>query len=121
MRMQNIRLTLLNDDITFEVVVDNEIVAKDFTSMIPNVQNYLLQSFEEQEGEDDGPCQCTCRECTCLQQGREIPDDGKEKRGIVTVERRVRVRVILNLALLLSVISPRIFVATRYWVCLLRF
>ena len=49
MRMQNIRLTLLNDDITFEVVVDNEIVAKDFTSMIPNVQNYLRSRFKNRK------------------------------------------------------------------------
>ncbi|WP_455586747.1 DNA polymerase III subunit gamma/tau [Bacteroides sp.] len=41
MRMQNIRLTLLSDDITFEVMVDNEIVAKEFTSMTQDVQNYL--------------------------------------------------------------------------------
>ena len=119
--MQNIRLTLLNDDITFEVVVDNEIVAKDFTSMIPNVQNYLRSRLKNRKVKMTVRVSAACRKCTCLQQGREIPDDGKEKRGIVTVERRVRVRVILNLALLLSVISPRIFVATRYWVCLLRF
>ena len=49
MRMQNIRLTLLNDDITFEVVVDNEIVAKDFTSMIPNVQNYLRSRLKNRK------------------------------------------------------------------------
>lgn len=79
MRMQNIRLTLLNDDITFEVVVDNEIVAKDFTSMIPNVQNYLRSRLKNRKVKMTGPCQCTCRERTCLQQGREIPDDGKEK------------------------------------------
>ena len=49
MRMQNIRLTLLYDDITFEVVVDNEIVAKDFTSMIPNVQNYLRSRLKNRK------------------------------------------------------------------------
>ena len=49
MRMQNIRLTLLNDDITFEVVVNNEIVAKDFTSMIPNVQNYLRSRLKNRK------------------------------------------------------------------------
>ena len=49
MRMQNIRLTLLGDDITFEVVVDNEIVAKDFTSMIPNVQNYLRSRLKNRK------------------------------------------------------------------------
>ncbi len=39
-RMQNMRLTLLNDT-TFEAVVDNEIVAKEFTVMIPSLQEYL--------------------------------------------------------------------------------
>jgi DNA polymerase-3 subunit gamma/tau len=39
-RMQNMRVTLLNDT-TFEVVVDNEIVSKEFTAMIPHLQEYL--------------------------------------------------------------------------------
>ncbi len=39
-RMQNMRVTLLNDT-TFEAVVDNEIVAKEFTAMIPALQEYL--------------------------------------------------------------------------------
>lgn len=39
-RMQNMRITLINDT-TFEAVVDNEIVAKEFTDMIPTLQNYL--------------------------------------------------------------------------------
>ena len=38
-RMQNMRITLINDT-TFEAVVDNEIVAKEFTGMIPTLQNY---------------------------------------------------------------------------------
>lgn len=40
MRMQNMKVTLLNES-TFEAVVDNEIVAKDFTVLIPELQNYL--------------------------------------------------------------------------------
>lgn len=40
MRMQNMRVTLL-DDTTFEVVVDNEMAAKDFTALIPELQSYL--------------------------------------------------------------------------------
>lgn len=40
-RMQNMRITLINDT-TFEAVVDNEIVAKEFTGMIPTLQNYLV-------------------------------------------------------------------------------
>lgn len=39
-RMQNMRITLINDT-TFEAVVNNEIVAKEFTGMIPTLQNYL--------------------------------------------------------------------------------
>lgn len=39
-RMQNMRVALISDS-TFEVVVDNEIVAKEFTGMIPALQDYL--------------------------------------------------------------------------------
>lgn len=39
-RMQNMRVTLLNDT-TFEAVVDNEIISKEFTAMIPHLQEYL--------------------------------------------------------------------------------
>ena len=39
-RMQNMRLTLLNAT-TFEAVVDNPIVAKDFTNRAPEIQDYL--------------------------------------------------------------------------------
>lgn len=49
MRMQNIRLTLLSDAITFEVVVDNEIVAKDFNSMIPDIQTYLRSCLKNRK------------------------------------------------------------------------
>ena len=38
-RMQNMHVTLLNA--TFEAVVDNEIVAKEFISMTPQLQEYL--------------------------------------------------------------------------------
>ena len=39
-RMQNMHLTLLNAT-TFEAVVDNPIVAKDFTALAPAIQEYL--------------------------------------------------------------------------------
>lgn len=39
-RMQHMRLTLLNDT-TFEAVVDNPIIAKEFTDLAPHIQNYL--------------------------------------------------------------------------------
>lgn len=40
-RMQVLRPVLLNNSTTFEVVVDNEIAAKDFTALIPELQDYL--------------------------------------------------------------------------------
>ena len=40
-RMQMLRPALLNNSTTFEVVVDNEFAAKDFTALIPELQNYL--------------------------------------------------------------------------------
>lgn len=39
-RMQNMRVTLINAT-TFEAVVDNEIIAKEFTALIPPLQDYL--------------------------------------------------------------------------------
>ena len=39
-RMHNMRPTMLNDT-TFEVTVDNEIISKEFTAMIPSIQEYL--------------------------------------------------------------------------------
>ncbi|KAA6336312.1 DNA polymerase III subunit tau [termite gut metagenome] len=40
MRMQNTRVTLL-DETTFEMLIDNEIIAKEFIALIPELQNYL--------------------------------------------------------------------------------
>ena len=40
-RMQMLRPALLNNSTTFEVVVDNEFAAKDFTVLIPELQDYL--------------------------------------------------------------------------------
>ena len=40
-RMQMLHPVLLNNSTTFEVVVDNEIAAKDFRNLIPELQNYL--------------------------------------------------------------------------------
>lgn len=40
-RMQMLRPALLNNPTTFEVVVDNEFAAKDFTALIPELQDYL--------------------------------------------------------------------------------
>ena len=40
-RMQMLRPALLNNSTTFEGVVDNEFAAKDFTALIPELQDYL--------------------------------------------------------------------------------
>ena len=40
-RMQVLRPVLLNNSTTFEIVVDNEIAAKDFAALIPELQDYL--------------------------------------------------------------------------------
>ena len=40
-RMQMLHPVLLNNSTTFEGVVDNEIAAKDFRNLIPELQNYL--------------------------------------------------------------------------------
>ena len=40
-RMQVLHPVLLNNSTTFEIVVDNEIAAKDFTALIPELQDYL--------------------------------------------------------------------------------
>ena len=47
-RMQNMRITLLNDT-TFEACVDNEIVAKEFKAMIPTVQDFLRQRLKNRK------------------------------------------------------------------------
>ena len=47
-RMQNMHLNLLNDK-TFEAVVDNEIVAKEFTGMIPVIQDYLRNRLKNRK------------------------------------------------------------------------
>ena len=45
-RMQMLRPVLLNNSTTFEVVVDNEFAAKDFTALIPELQDYLRGSLK---------------------------------------------------------------------------
>ena len=45
-RMQMLRPALLNNSTTFEVVVDNEFAAKDFTALIPELQDYLRGSLK---------------------------------------------------------------------------
>lgn len=44
-RMMNMHVSLQSDGFTFEVAVDNEIVCKDFTAMIPSIEDYLRSSL----------------------------------------------------------------------------
>lgn len=45
-RMQGLRPVLMNNSATFEVVVDNEIAAKDFTALVPEMQDYLRKRLK---------------------------------------------------------------------------
>lgn len=47
-RMQNMRATLLNDT-TFEVIVDNEIIAKEFVALIPTLENYMREQLKNRK------------------------------------------------------------------------
>ena len=47
-RMQNMRVTLTNAT-TFEAVVDNEIIAKEFTALIPTLQDYLRAKLKNRK------------------------------------------------------------------------
>lgn len=47
-RMQNMRVTLVNAT-TFEAVVDNEIIAKEFTALIPPMQDYLRSRLKNRK------------------------------------------------------------------------
>lgn len=52
-RMQVIRPVLLNNSTTFEVVVDNEIAAKDFTYFDSGITDLPSWKIEEQQSGDD--------------------------------------------------------------------
>lgn len=45
-KMQNLHPTLLPDGVTFELVVDNELAAKDFTALGSDIQNFLRQHLK---------------------------------------------------------------------------
>lgn len=47
-RMQNMRATLLNDT-TFEVIVENEIIAKEFVALIPTLENYMREQLKNRK------------------------------------------------------------------------
>ena len=45
-RMQGLHPMLIGNSTSFEVVVDNEIAAKDFTALIPEIQDYLRKGLK---------------------------------------------------------------------------
>ena len=45
-RMQGLRPVLISNSTSFEVVVDNEIAARDFTALIPEIQDYLRRGLK---------------------------------------------------------------------------
>ena len=45
-RMQGLRPVLIGNSTSFEVVVDNEIAARDFTALIPEIQDYLRRGLK---------------------------------------------------------------------------
>ncbi|MDR2859407.1 MAG: DNA polymerase III subunit gamma/tau, partial [Mediterranea sp.] len=47
-RMQNIRAVLL-DETTFEILIDNEIIAKEFTALISEAQTYLQTRLKNKQ------------------------------------------------------------------------
>ncbi|WP_300915867.1 DNA polymerase III subunit gamma/tau [Bacteroides acidifaciens] len=48
-RMQMLRPALFKNSTTFEVVVDNEMAAKDFTALIPELQEYLRSQLRNSQ------------------------------------------------------------------------
>jgi DNA polymerase-3 subunit gamma/tau len=48
-RMQMIRPTLMKDGHTFEVLVDNELSAKDFNTMSSHIVEYLRKSLQNRQ------------------------------------------------------------------------
>lgn len=48
MRMQNIRVKLL-DDVTFEVLLDNEYVVKEFMSLQPDIESHLRKQLNNRQ------------------------------------------------------------------------
>jgi DNA polymerase-3 subunit gamma/tau len=45
-RMQPMRLSLMKDGVSFEVVVDNDLSARDFRTMQPSIQSYLRKYLQ---------------------------------------------------------------------------
>ena len=81
-RMQVIRPVLLNTSTTFEVVVDNEIAAKDFTALIPELQTYLRGRLKNSK------VAMTVRVSRTAGLARvENSDDGSEESGADATER----------------------------------
>ena len=89
-RMQNMQAKLLADGVTFEVVVDNEIVAKEFTALAPRGGGLPAYPPEEPKAEDGGARQRARREGACRQPRGEVPADGREEPCALSVEGELR-------------------------------
>ena len=87
-RMQNMRITLINDT-TFEAVVDNEIVAKEFTGMIPTLQNYLRTRLKNRKVTMTVRISAPTEKVRAYGRVEKIPDDGTKEQCTVTTKRRV--------------------------------
>ena len=85
-RMQVLRPVLLNNSTTFEIVVDNEIAAKDFTALIPELQDYLRGRLKNSK------VVMTVRVSAPTE---TVPDDVSKESGIDAVERRIRIGTVL--------------------------
>ena len=89
-RMQVLRPVLLNNSTTFEIVVDNEIAAKDFTALIPELQDYLRGRLKNSK------VVMTVRVSAPTETVRAVgPDDVSKESGIDAVERRIRIGTVL--------------------------
>ena len=86
-RMQVIRPVLLNNSTTFEVVVDNEIAAKDFTALIPELQTYLRGRLKNSKVAMTVRVSEPAETVRAVGRVREVPDDGTEESGADATER----------------------------------
>lgn len=77
-RMQNMHVSLLNDT-TCEIVVDNEIIAKEFIAPIPALQDYMRVRLKNRKVSMRVRISAPAEKNPCLWQGGKVPDDGTKK------------------------------------------
>ena len=94
--MQNMHVTLLNAT-TFEAVVDNEIVAKEFISMTPQLQEYLRTRLKNRKVTMSVRISTPTEKVRAYGRVEKIPNDGSEKQCSFTIERRIRIGTLLSI------------------------